>query len=182
MLLQEKQIKLKDGRTAVLRSPREEDAKALVDYMRTTAEETDFLIRCPEECDLTEEQERQWIRGVRESGSCCAIVCEVDGQLAGNCEVRFHERIKLRHRGVIGIALLKAYWGLGIGSAMFEQMICIAKDREGVRQLELEFAEGNHRAKALYEKMGFAVVGFKPDAIRLKDGTMLKEFHMVKRL
>ena len=135
MLLQEKQIKLKDGRTAVLRSPREEDAKALVDYMRTTAEETDFLIRCPEECDLTEEQERQWIRGVRESGSCCAIVCEVEGQLAGNCEVRFHERIKLRHRGVIGIALLKAYWGLGIGSAMFEQMICIAKDREGVRQL-----------------------------------------------
>ncbi len=182
MLIQERTIKLKDGRTAVLRSPRESDAKMLLDILRLTAEETDFLIRCPEECNLTEEQEKQWIRSVRESGGCCTIVCEVEGQLAGNCEVRFHDRIKLSHRGTIGIALVKDYWGLGIGTAMFEQMIRIAKEREGILQLELEFVEGNTRALHLYEKMGFSVVGCKPNAIRLKDGKLLKEYFMVREL
>ena len=50
MLIQNKKFKLKDGRYAILRSPREDDAPALLDYLITTAGETDFLIRYPEEC------------------------------------------------------------------------------------------------------------------------------------
>lgn len=44
--------------------------------------------------------------------------------------------------------------------------------------MELEYVEGNDRAKRLYE----ATVAEKPNAIRLKDGTMLKEYFMVKYL
>ena len=182
MLIQDKLIELKDGRTAVLRSPREEDANNLLVLMRTASGETDFLARYPEEWNLTEEQEREWIRSVRELDGVCVIVCEVDGELAGNCEVRFHRGIKMGHRGTIGIVLTKAYWGLGIGTAMFEEMICFARTRDGAVQLELEFVEGNARALALYEKMGFAITGVKPNAVRLKDGRMLKEYFMVKPL
>ena len=46
----------------------------------------------------------------------------------------------------------------------------------------MEFIEGNDRARYLYEKFGFRVVAEKPDAFRLKDGTMLKEFYMQKYL
>ena len=182
MLFQDKQIKLKDGRTALLRSPREEDARQLLDLMWTVSGETDFLIRYPEEWDLTEEQERAWIHNVRESEDVCVIVCEVDGDLAGNCEVRFHKNIKLRHRGSIGIVLLRRFWGLGIGTAMFREMIRLGELREGILQLELEFVEGNTRAQALYEKMGFRVTGFRPNAFRLKDGRVLKEYFMAKPL
>ena len=49
-------------------------------------------------------------------------------------------------------------------------------------QIELEFIEGNTRARALYEKMGFRVCGVRPDAIRLKDGTLLNEYIMIKKL
>ena len=182
MLIQNKKFKLKDGRYAILRSPREDDAPALLDYLITTAGETDFLIRYPEECRLSEEQERERIRDARESKDMCTLVCEVDGRLAGNCEVRFNKRLKTRHRGTIGIALRKEYWSLGIRTAMFEELIRIAQERDGIIQLELEFVEGNERAKALYEKMGFRVVSFKPNAIRLKDGALLKEFYMVKEL
>ena len=65
---------------------------------------------------------------------------------------------------------------------MFEEMIQIAKTRDGVRQMELDFIEGNSRARGLYEKMGFRITGVKPDAIRLKDGTFLNEYMMVRRI
>lgn len=182
MLIQEKEIKLKDGQTGILRSPREEDVEMLLELVRLTAKETDFLLRCPEECNMTTEQELDWIRKAQVSEDQCVIVCEVNGILAGNCEVRFNRRRKTSHRGSIGIALRKEYWGLGIGTAMFEELICIARKREGTLQLELEFVEGNTRALALYEKMGFCVAGYKPNAIRSKDGKLLKEYFMVREL
>ena len=64
---------------------------------------------------------------------------------------------------------------------MFQEMIRIAKE-QGIEQLELEVIEGNKRAMALYEKMGFRVVSEKPNAIKLKDGTLLSELLMVKDL
>ena len=70
---------------------------------------------------------------------------------------------------------------MGIGTALFQEMIQIAKEKD-IAQLELTVIEGNERAKALYEKMGFSVVAEHPNAIRLKDGTMLKEFLMIKTL
>ena len=182
MLIQDKKIKLKDGRNAVLRSPREADALQLLSLVRTASAETEYLSRYPEEWEMTEEQEQAWVRGVREAENVCVIVCEVEGEVAGNCEVRFRQGIKMGHRGVIGIALTERYWGLGIGTAMFEELIRIAKARDGVLQLELEFVEGNTRAQALYEKMGFTITGMKPNAIRLKDGRLLNEYFMVKPL
>lgn len=178
MLIEDKAFRLKDGRTALLRSPREEDALELLEIMKTASAETDFLSRYPEEWSLTEEQEREWVRNVRDGKHVCPIVCEVEGQLAGNCEVRFYTGLKMRHRGTVGIALVKEYWGLGIGTAMFEKMIEIAREREDLCQLELVFVEGNARGRGLYEKMGFSVVGSRPNAIRLKDGRLLKEYFM----
>ena len=37
MLIQEMQIKMKDGRTAIFRSPREDDALALLDFLKISA-------------------------------------------------------------------------------------------------------------------------------------------------
>ena len=38
------------------------------------------------------------------------------------------------------------------------------------------------RARALYEKMGFRITGVKPNAIRLKDGTLLNEYSMIREI
>ena len=51
-----------------------------------------------------------------------------------------------------------------------------------LEQLELEVIEGNQRAIGLYHKMGFVCTGEKPNAIRLEDGSSLKELMMVKVL
>lgn len=181
MIYEPKELILKDGRTALLRSPRVEDAAGLVEYLRITAEETPFLLRCPEECTMTVEQEEAYLRRSLEVADQVMILCEVEGKIAGNCNLARKNKLKTRHRGEIGIALVREFWNLGIGTAMFEEMIRLAS-AWGITQLELEVIEGNDRAIALYEKMGFAIVAAKPNAIRLRDGTLLKEYLMIRQL
>lgn len=181
MIVAPKTITLKNGKTATLCSPCEEDAQALLDYLKTTAGETEFILRYPEECTLTVEQELAYINGTNSSPDNAVIVCKVEGKLAGNCHIARHNRIKTKHRADVMIALVKDYWNLGIGTAMFEEMISIAKEW-GISQLELEVIEGNERGMALYKKMGFEVVAERPNSIKLKDGTILSEFIMIKEL
>ena len=48
-------------------------------------------------------------------------VAEVDGVIAGNCAINpCGGKRKIRHRCEFGIALMKEYWNLGIGSALIE--------------------------------------------------------------
>lgn len=181
MLFKEKEIKLKDGRTALFRTPATSDAEEMLQYLIKTAGETPFLLCPPEERAMPIEAEEAFLQGMRDSENKVMIACIVDGKLAGTCQISYSPRCRLRHRGGIGIALLKEYWGLGIGTAMLTELIRIAKDW-GLMQLELEVIEGNERAIALYERMGFETVCAKPNAIRLEDGTLLKEFLMVRKI
>ncbi len=183
MIFEPQRIALKDGRCALLRSPEQTDAAALLDYLRATFGETEFLLRYPEECTLSPEQEAAFLQSVVDSPSELMLLCEIDGEVAGNCHISFMDRrIKTAHRASVGIAVRQKYWRLGIGSAMFRAMIATAMERPGTELLELEVIEGNDRAMALYKKFGFEVVGARPYAIRLKDGRYLDEYIMVKRL
>ena len=177
MIFGEKIITLKDGRTAILKSPCVENAEMLLNYIKTCCSETDFLSRSPEEWDISVEQEAAWIERMRSSDDCLAITCYVDGKVAGNCELRFLKGIKISHRAGIGIAILKEYWNLGIGTSMFNEMIITAKNK-GIEILELEYLEGNDRGKALYEKFGFETVCVRPCAVKLKNGTYKSEIFM----
>ena len=183
MIFSEREVLLKDGRTALLRSPGKEDAAALVDLVVQMCGETEFILNYPEEFAqrYPVDREAEFLESQREDPYVCLILAEVDGRPAGNCGVSYRPLLKVRHRGAVSISVLREYWGLGLGTALFEAMIDVANGW-GLAQLELEFVEGNVRARALYEKMGFAITGVKPDAIRLKDGTLLREYSMVKKL
>lgn len=183
MIVEEKEFTLKDGRKAVLRSPREEDIPGTLDYLAVSAGETDYLLRYPEECArYTPEGEKALFERMNASETEAMLVCTVDGKIAGNCQITWNNRIKTGHRASVAIALLKEFWGQGIGTRMFGEMIRIAETNERLIQLELEFIEGNTRARALYEKMGFRITGVRPNAVRLKDGTLLAEYTMIKEL
>ncbi|MBQ8603520.1 MAG: GNAT family N-acetyltransferase [Oscillospiraceae bacterium] len=183
MLFEPISFTLKDGRQCILRPASENDAEEMLAFRNKSIAETDFLLQYPEEmADYTIEKQLNFISRMINSENDILYIAVVDGKIAGTGQITFNSRIKLKHRASIGIALMKEYWGLGIGSGIFREIIKSAENRGGVTQLELEVIEGNHRAIRLYEKFGFETVAFRPDAIRLKDGTMLKEFIMVKKL
>lgn len=183
MKIDDKTFTLKDGRKAVLRNARESDAQGLYDYLLKSAEETHFILREPEDCCMySVEGEISFINKSLENPYQLMLVCDVDGVIAGNCQIDFYGNIKLHHRASIGIALIKEYWGLGIGSKMFDAMIQAARDYGGITRLNLDVAEENERALALYKKFGFEVMCRFPDAMMLKDGTYLAELRMTKKL
>lgn len=183
MIVDDIPIILKDGRNAVLRCPNEQDVDGIIDYLRVSAAETDFILRYPEECaKYTRKDESEFLKRVNESENRVMLVCDVDGKIAGNCEISFGTNLKTKHRASVGIALISEFWNLGIGTAMFTQLIKYAEERKDVIQIELSFVEGNARARCLYEKMGFRITGVMPNAIRLKDGTLLNEYMMIKEL
>lgn len=45
MIFTEKTIKLKDGALCVFRSPKTEDAGEMLEYLKTCAQETEFILR-----------------------------------------------------------------------------------------------------------------------------------------
>ena len=168
MIIKDIEFKLKDGRTAILRSANEKDAKALIEYMKKSTGETDFLLRTPEECETrTIEQEIDFI---------------ADGKIAGNCMVWWNKRAKTGHRANVAIGLLSEFWNQGIGTRMFREMIKIAESNPNILQMELDFIEGNSRARALYEKMGFRITGIKFNSIRQNDGTLCNEYSMIREI
>ena len=183
MRITEIEFKLKDGRNAVLRSPRDEDIPGMLEYLYISAGETEFILRYPEECSkYTAEGEKVLFDRVNRADNEAMLVCLVEGRVAGNCQITWSKGIKTRHRATVAIALLSEYWNQGIGTRMFRELIRIAEENPNLIQMELEFVEGNSRARALYEKMGFRITGMKPNAIRLKDGTLLNEYSMIREI
>ena len=183
MIIEEFTFLLKDGRTAIIRSPKIEDSQDLINYLIKATSETNFLLATPEECSsYTVEYEKAFIENVNNSNNAYMLVCLIDNQVVGTARIDFYTHIKTKHRARVAVAVLCDYWGQGIGSRFFEEMIRLAEVNQDVTQLELEFIEGNERAKGLYEKFGFKVYGFIPNSIKQKDGTLLKEYLMIKEL
>ena len=174
MILPPREVRLKDGRICILRSAQAEDAPFMLDLMKSTAEETHFLMRYPEEGDMTLKEEEAFVKAAAESENRLMVLPFVKDVLIGSCMLVINSHIKTRHRASFGLAVLKEYWGLGVGVALIDTVAQAAQAR-GVQLLELEVIQGNVRAQRLYERMGFRTVGEHPNAIRLKDGTLLTE-------
>ena len=182
MIIRERSFALRDGRICVLRSPRAADAEALVEYVKTTAGETDFLTKYPDEVTITPEEERDYLEKIAAAPRQAMILAEVDGRIAGSCS--FHPigtRDRNRHRCTVGIALYREFWGLGIGSAMFD-LIFQEAARCGFEQAELEVRSRNERAISLYRRKGFTETGRIPRAAKHRDGSCDDNLYMVKLL
>ncbi len=184
MIFEKKEYILKVGRKLTLRSPEKEDAAEVLEVFTKIAEETHFTLNYPEEIynKYTVESEAAFLEAMKNNPNSLMILAFVEDKYAGSCNIDFRTIMKTKHRATIGVGLAKEYWGLGIASILFENMLQAAKDRQDTTQLELDVLEDNERAVRLYKKFGFEIVATLPDAICLKDGTSLAVHTMIKRV
>ncbi|MDO4492974.1 MAG: GNAT family N-acetyltransferase [Clostridia bacterium] len=161
---------LKDGRICTLRAATEADAAEVLRSFLATRGETEFLATYPEECTLTEQDEAAFLENAQEDPRAVQLVAELGGKIAGTAGIAPAGRgIKMKHRASFGIAVERAYWGLGIGRALTEACIACAK-AAGYGRIELEVMEENTAAVRLYESLGFEPFGRDPGAFVTKDG------------
>lgn len=155
-------IILKNGQSCVLRNGTFEDGQAMLDIYLLTHGQTDFLLSYPDEAAMTAEMEAEFLRSKTLSENEIELLAEVDGKFVGSAGIRsVGKKDKVRHRAEFGISVDKAYWGLGIGRALTEACIELAR-AAGYVQLELEAVADNEAALALYKSVGFLEYGRNP--------------------
>lgn len=182
MLFENVEFCLRDGRKCVLRSPNETDAASMLEYLRTICGETEFVLRYPDECEsMTFEEERRFFSVINNSERDMMILAEAEGRIIGNCHIECKTLRKTRHRCSIAISVLEEFWSLGVGSHFMAEMIRHAGNM-GCTRMELEYVEGNSRAKRMYEKFGFSEYGIRPDALHLKNGESVSEILMARNI
>ena len=176
------QIKDKLGRDIVLRSAQGSDAEALIEYLKITTGETPFLIREPEEVTITLEQEIRFIESKIEAERELMLVATIDGKHIGNCSLMSIAPYKrYAHRCEIAIALYQEYCGSGIGKAMMQTVLEVAKEL-GYEQAELEVISTNKNAIEMYKRLGFEKYGTFPTNMKYSNGTYADAEWMMKRL
>jgi ribosomal protein S18 acetylase RimI-like enzyme len=88
-------------------------------------------------------------------------VALVAGQVVGWCDA-----LPTRaHTAIVGLGMLAAYRGQGIGTALLRTTLERAQ-AVGLTRIELTVRENNQRVVALYERFGFVREGIQRNAIR----------------
>ena len=182
MIFEETKIKDKLGREIVLRNARLDDAEALIKYLKVTSVETPYLIREPDEISLTMEDEGKFIQTKIDDDKELMLLAFVNGKHVGNCSLmKLASYKRYSHRCDVAIALYKEYCGCGIGKAMLQTVLDVAKE-VGFEQAELEVMAENEKAIALYEKLGFMKYGTFPNNMKYADGKYMDAYWMMKKL
>ncbi|WP_245530547.1 GNAT family N-acetyltransferase [Pseudothermotoga thermarum] len=147
----------------IIREVKLSDAEQILIFKRMVAAESEFLISYPDEVEDLIEQKRI-ISLYLSDKRRIFLVAEYQGKIIGIITLYGFNKRKILHKGELGISVRKQYWGMGVGSALMEECLKLAKQR-GFKKIQLEVVEGNERAIALYKKFGFEVEGIKKKAI-----------------
>lgn len=180
MRIQEHRKTTKDGGWITIRSLTEQDAEAVLEHMRQSYQETEYLSKYADEMDMTEESERKFLKTLEEGEMTLMLGVFESGELAAIASViPISAHSKMKHRGGLGISVKKSFWSRGIGGLLLQAILTEAK-RAGYEQVELEVMSENDRAVRLYEKSGFVAYGRRPCAVKLRDGRYMDEILMQK--
>lgn len=157
----------REKNAVIIRRGKAEDAAAMLDYLRQAGSETDNLTFGGEGLPVTVSQEEEWLRNLEQSDRSACFVAELDGKIVGDASFNMDERARLRHRGELGISVLKTYWNKGIGRLLMEAVICFAREVAGAEIVQLDVRSDNARAIHLYESFGFQKIGHFPGFMKI---------------
>jgi ribosomal protein S18 acetylase RimI-like enzyme len=86
------------------------------------------------------------------------LVADDQGRVVGWCDIRRETIPVYAHVGHLGMGMLPAYRGQGIGERLLRASIDAARSA-GFERIELSVYAANERAAALYRKVGFVMEG-----------------------
>lgn len=171
-----KRIKIKDGRTILIRRPKMSDVKQLKDYINSLVEE-DAPIQINEKVSL--KAEREWLKDslkkIREN-KLHLLVAELDKKIVSVVNLT-KKRGRFSHVAELGISVSKDYRRLGIATSISEHILDIGKRDKTIKVIELRAVEPNKGAIELYKKLGFKKVARLQNRAQYK-GKLVDEFIM----
>jgi GNAT superfamily N-acetyltransferase len=114
----------KDGRTAVIRRARSQDAEAVIAHVNAIGAEGIQIMT--EKLAITPKEERMVFRKA-DGKTGLYIVAVIGGEIVGTADIARGRQSKNRHPASFGIALRKDARGVGLGMAIMQTMIAWAR-------------------------------------------------------
>lgn len=151
----------------LIRSVKEKDAAAILEYLEKISGESENITFGPGEFDMTLEKERAFLKSIIDSENAVMYIAEIDGEIAGQLHYKGGAKNRTRHDGDFGISVQKKYWNNGIGKALINEMIKWANTSKYCEKINLLVRDDNHKAIALYRKSGFKVEGLKKRDLKI---------------
>lgn len=168
MIINEREFNV-NGMSYIIRSATVEDAKELSEIRLQIDGQTENLDREKGEGYIDEQGFEQLIKTDTEHKKNLFLVAVVNDKIVGfsRCEGNILKRFA--HKVEFGVAVLKDYWGYGIGKNLLKESIAWA-DSNGIKKITLNVLETNEKAIRLYEKFGFKIEGILKNDKILSDG------------
>lgn len=178
-----RRVVLRDGREAVIRVVRPDDADALHESWVAMARDGRGMVADESEMTIerVEKSITRYLMGDWSGENGVFLVGEVEGRVVADATVHRMGARRVHHVAVLGIGVHPSYQGIGLGRAMMDAPVAWA-ERVGVERLELAVRADNRRAIALYESMGFECESVRKRFVKLDDGTYLDDWVMVRWL
>jgi RimJ/RimL family protein N-acetyltransferase len=178
MLIDAREIWLKDGEKLVLRSPHESDAQTLLTMLKTTtAESYRNMNKAPGSWDaFPVEKEMGILKAFADSQSRFMISAFADdGRIVGNLGIFGVEGSPfLSHSAKLGMGIIATYKDRGLGTQLMRTALLEAKAK-GFHRIELSVRTFNQPGISLYEKCGFRRIGYMRD-VAFFDGAYHDEY------
>ncbi|GAA0085780.1 GNAT family N-acetyltransferase [Clostridium sp. CTA-7] len=164
-----KEVKLKNGQSLILRKAEINDALKLIEYLNIVGGESDNLLFGANEFSLNEEQEKAFIENINNKENSIMLIGLIDEKVVSVAQISTATRNKIAHNAEIAISVKKEYWGIGIGSEVMRALIDFAKETKKIKNISLGVKASNIRAKNLYSKFGFKEIGIHKNFFNIND-------------
>ena len=155
-------VTLKDGREVRLRFLKADDKERLFRMFSSMSEKALEWSMAPYTMDNIE----RWINNLP---TALALVAEYPDKIVGWASIYKFPHQRRKRLGDLGIYLHQDFHNVGLGTAMTERLLQLAKN-EKMHRIELTVVGENKIALRLYEKFGFQVEGVSKDAFYGQDG------------
>jgi len=143
------------------------DAERVLAFLEQMAGESENVTFGPGEFGWSVGEEREFLRQSMQTPTSLYLLAEIAGDLAGTLNFSVGRRPRMQHMGEFGVAVLRAYWNLGIGGQLLAFLIGWASEGRMVRKINLRVRVDNLAAIHLYEKFGF-----------VREGRLTREFFL----
>lgn len=170
------------GGEILIRSLEPDDAAETLASAREMFRTANYTLTTFEEFTLTEAEERAFIQGKLDSPNSIFIAALHEGRIVGHLGATGGAKRKIAHQALIGMGLVEAWRGKGVGRALLTAAIDWAREHPTIEMLTLGVYEENAPAVHLYTSLGFETYGRLPRALKHADGSEHTNLDMALRV
>ena len=153
----ETEFTAKNGKKVVFRPEQSGDTEMLWEMFSTLSEESVSNLIPP----FTRERVESWTSNISydEVLAIVAVIVNRDKQqIIGSASLKFNPQEALKHKAELGITVHDDYQNMGIGTALLNHLIDIARMKK-LCKVWLLVSTDNNRAICIYKKAGFTIEG-----------------------